>query len=82
MRRTKLRLEVAQPVEALALVAGAGMAGWGAAQDHKLLEGAGFGLIAQSVITLVFDQFAAARSQAYAGALADGARAHARECVP
>lgn len=82
MRRLDLRLAIAQPIEALALVAGAGMAGWGATQDHKFLEGAGFGLIAQSVITLVFDQFASARSQTYSRALQAASRAHASECAP
>ena len=59
------RLHIATLVEALALAGGAGMAGAGATEHRDFLQGAGWGLVAQSVTMLVFDGFAATRAEEY-----------------
>jgi hypothetical protein len=81
MRRVNRGFSIYLPVEAATLVGGAAMAGVGATGKHDFLQGAGFGLVAQSVVMLVFDQFASARAQLYQQELDDAERRHAGQCA-
>ncbi len=74
IRRAKLRYSIAIPIEATTLVGGAAMAGLGFTNKHDFVAGAGLGLVAQSLILIVFDQFAKGRADAY-GAQLEHARA-------
>ena len=81
MRRVARGFSIYLPIEATTLVGGAAMAGFGAAGRRGFLEGAGFGLAAQSVVMLVFDQFAAGRAVEYERAIREAASEHGHACA-
>jgi len=80
MQQVNRGFAIYPPIETVTLLGGAAMAGFGAAGKRGFLEGAGFGLVAQSVVMLVFDQFAAARAGTYERAIREAAMAHAGSC--
>ncbi len=56
------------------------MAGFGSTSHHDFLQGAGWGLVAQSVAMLMFDQFAAARAVTWQHQLDEAARVLPASC--
>lgn len=81
MKRVIRGFKIYLPVEATTLIGGAAMAGFGATGHHDFLQGAGWGLVAQSVVMLVFDQFAAARAETYERELRESAQQHISQCA-
>jgi len=80
MRRVARGFSIYLPIEATTLVGGAAMAGFGATSRHDFLQGAGWGLVAQSVAMLIFDQFAAGRAVTWQHQLDEAARVEASHC--